>query len=321
MIITIFILALKCLLITFLCQNLTLTAPRTDVFTSPEDVSNKPSVCGAFKCLAMNNKRKHVVYPGQKIHSLTVAKEIAIIDKKGGKFRSVICQCDCGNITQVAVGDIFKKHPIKSCGCQQHKIKHGMAGSPIYNLWAALKYRTLNENNTAYHNYGERGISVCDEWLEFIPFYNWSVINGYKQGLTIDRIDNDKGYSPSNCRWVTRVIQGNNKRNNHIIEYNGEKMTMSNFCKKYNLSYHKFKKRIYRGKSVEEAIINCQSFQPRGSVNYFGVRRDRKRFMASITTNYKTKFLGRFNTAEEAAKAYDEVAKKYHGEFANLNFK
>ena len=90
--------------------------------------------------------------------------------------------------------------------------KHGLARGRLYNAWRDMKNRCLNPNNIGYSNYGGRGITVCDEWLEYKPFHDWACSNGYMDDLFIDREDNDMGYSPSNCRFVTRQVQQANRR-------------------------------------------------------------------------------------------------------------
>lgn len=128
-----------------------------------------------------------------------------------------LCKCSCGKETIVNSHNLL--HGItKSCGCLSHdklvnrNKSHGFSKTPIYKIWTGMKKRCLNKNDKRYESYGGRGISVCTEWLQFEVFYNWSVQSGYKDGLQIDRIDNDKGYSPKNCRWVTSLQQACNKR-------------------------------------------------------------------------------------------------------------
>lgn len=94
-----------------------------------------------------------------------------------------------------------------------HKFKHGLTGHPLYSVWNGMKRRCTNNKDQAYYNYGGRGISVCDEWHGFLPFYNWAINNGWEKGLTIDRKENDGNYEPDNCRFVTRLVQASNRRN------------------------------------------------------------------------------------------------------------
>lgn len=132
--------------------------------------------------------------------------------------RMWLSRCSCGKEFEVE-GDAILRGNTKSCGClhrkrtsEVHKT-HGQSGSRIYKVWGSIKSRCSNPKNEEYHNYGGRGIRVCDDWnSNFESFYEWSLDNGYTECLTIDRIDNDKGYSPDNCRWTTTLEQGRNKR-------------------------------------------------------------------------------------------------------------
>ncbi len=117
-----------------------------------------------------------------------------------------LCECDCGIKVRVR-GRGLRTGNTKSCGCYRNEATiathttHGMRHSRIYNVWHTIKARCFNENNPSYHLYGGRGITVCDEWREFVPFYEWAMANGYEENLSIVRINNDGNYEPSNCRW------------------------------------------------------------------------------------------------------------------------
>ena len=115
----------------------------------------------------------------------------------------------------------------------------------LYKVWQGIKNRCYNHKCSAYKNYGGRGICMCEEWKNnpFL-FYFWAVNNGYKEGLTIDRIDNNGDYCPENCRWVTYKEQANNTRKNHIICYNGIEKTMSEWSEYLGITYSQIKYRI-----------------------------------------------------------------------------
>ena len=114
----------------------------------------------------------------------------------------------------------------------------------------------LFRSNRAYSDYGGRGITVCEQWdKNFKEFFDWSLANGWKEGLSIDRIDNNKGYNPENCRFVNSVIQARNKRNNHPVVYDGKEWhCLSQFCEDMGLDYKIVQQRLYRGMSLEKAI-------------------------------------------------------------------
>lgn len=124
-----------------------------------------------------------------------------------------LCKCICGKYKTVR-SDCLKSKLVQSCGCLNDEakvVKHGQYGTKLYHVWGTMKYRCNNPNDKHFHRYGGRGIKVCDEWNDFIPFYKWATNHGYKEGLTIDRINNDGNYEPSNCRWVTIQEQQRNK--------------------------------------------------------------------------------------------------------------
>ena len=165
--------------------------------------------------------RKRIDLTGKRFGKLTV---VSFADMRGTRSYWN-CICDCGN-EKIASLDHLKNGDIVSCGCVQkstlppsHK-KHGMSNTRLYTIWALMKYRCYNPSRKEYHNYGGRGIKVCDEWLhDSLSFFEWSYKNGYIEGagLTLDRIDVNGNYEPSNCRWVSRKTQCNNKRNKGSI--------------------------------------------------------------------------------------------------------
>ena len=163
---------------------------------------------------------------GQRFGRLVVIGRGADYLTSGGhKFARWRCKCDCGNI--VLVKSVHLRNGItKSCGCisaellEKRNRVHGMRYTKLYEVWKGMKSRCENPKHIGFKDYGGRGISVCEEWRDdFLQFYEWAVGHGYADGLTIDRIDNEKGYSPENCRWVTRAFQNAHKRNNHLIEF------------------------------------------------------------------------------------------------------
>lgn len=131
-----------------------------------------------------------------------------------------------------------------------------MRGTKLYNVWKSMKQRCFDVNCKSFRDYGGRGIYVCNEWSsDFLSFYNWAMNNGYKPTLTIDRVDNDGIYCPENCRWVSNSVQQSNKRNNHLLTYNGKTMTMAQWSAETGIKYQKIKDRIGRcGWSVDKTL-------------------------------------------------------------------
>jgi len=132
---------------------------------------------------------------------------------------------------------------------------HGMFGAKIYKVWATMKARCYNAKQVSFKNYGGRGISVCNEWLNFEPFRDWSFDNGYKEGLTLDRVDVNKNYEPSNCRWVTWETQQNNRRNNRLITVDNITKTLSEWSEIIGINTGTIRRRIdILGWDTERAI-------------------------------------------------------------------
>ena len=181
---------------------------------------------------------------------------------KSGKY-AWKCKCDCGNIV-VTQGAQLKNGHVKSCGCYKNDIfkerlqKHGLSRTKLFHVFSGMHSRCENSNHIGYFNYGGRGICVCDEWCGengFLNFYNWSVDNGYKQGLQIDRINNDGDYEPTNCRWVTQKENLMNKRTTLIYEYNGEIKTLQDWAVECGIPYKRLRCRIREfGWDFEKAL-------------------------------------------------------------------
>jgi hypothetical protein len=126
-------------------------------------------------------------------------------------------------------------------------IKHGLSKHPLYKTWNNVTQRV--KSNKFYSH-----VNICDEWLTFINFYNWSIQNGWQKNLTIDRIESKGNYEPNNCRWVTMEIQLRNTKRNKYYEYNNETLVIQDICEKYNINRNTFNKRFRLGWSIEKII-------------------------------------------------------------------
>ena len=192
-------------------------------------------------------------------------------DKRGGKHNVVIylCKCDCGSEVKVKKQNLLNGST-NSCGCLRKELKthHGMRHTRFYHIYIGMKSRCNNANDTTYHLYGARGIKVCDRWMGedgFIHFMEDMYEDYLKQAaiygeenISIDRIDVNDNYDPSNCRWVTNEVQANNKRNNFYVIYNDEKISLSYCVKKYadcRLTYDTIYRRIvFKGWDIDRAL-------------------------------------------------------------------
>lgn len=139
-------------------------------------------------------------------------------------------------------------------GDKNPKYKHGGKGSRLYNIWKDMRKRCNNPSATNYKHYGAKGIIVSEEWNDFSVFRVWSESNGYEDHLTIDRIESRGNYDPGNCRWVTKLMQHRNQSNNRIIEFNNQKMTVSEACEKYKILSATLIARLNKGWDIERAL-------------------------------------------------------------------
>lgn len=165
------------------------------------------------------------------------------------------CLCDCGNVC-IVERQSLKYSNTRSCGCLRSKqlitrnketasrngdsVKH----ERLYDIWGAMFQRCTNPNSKGYQYYGGKGIKICDEWHDWERFKQWSLSNGYQDALTIDRIDTNGNYEPSNCRWVDTIVQANNKTTNKYITFNNKTQSLAEWCRELNLDYDRTKQRI-----------------------------------------------------------------------------
>lgn len=174
------------------------------------------------------------------------------------------CVCQCGKET-VTRGDHLTTGATKSCGCLNKEIaartghvrgklntKHGGEGTRLYTIWSRMKERCMNPRHVHYTSYGGRGITICQEWVsDFAAFREWAHAAGYSDELSLDRIDNAKGYDPANCRWATAKEQGRNRRNNRVME--GK--CLSEWIEVAVVSERTVRNRLKKGLAIQDACF------------------------------------------------------------------
>ena len=213
-------------------------------------VNGQTKSCGCYR-----HEFRLAKYDGLRFGSLTVIKRVTV----NGKNRWE-CVCDCGNIVYAKSANLKngKTNRCVSCGrkiTHEKVTKHGMAGTRIYHIYLGMKDRCYDKSTFSYKYYGALGVKICDEWLnDPKAFYEWAVNNGYKNDLTLDRIDPTGNYTPDNCRWADYITQANNKRNSKHYLYNGESLSVKQLSRKYCVSEERIRGRIKKGMDINEIM-------------------------------------------------------------------
>jgi hypothetical protein len=178
-----------------------------------------------------------------------------------GKRRLWLCLCSCGN-TITAHSTALRTGHTKSCGCykiEQARARattHGMRATRLFGIWSRLRQRCGNPNNPDYARYGGRGIKVCSTWERFENFAEWALANEYDEKLTLDRIDNDGGYGPTNCRWATRAAQAINRSNTVFVEFRGERLPLALLIPQFAVVNERLvRHRVRKGWAAERALL------------------------------------------------------------------
>ena len=169
------------------------------------------------------------------------------------------CQCECGTVKDIYETNL-KRGKTLSCGCYVREVNsiHGAYESRLYRVWAEMLDR-CNPNSTRSKNHGDRGISVCEEWHDFETFQKWAIANGYNEEAprgkcTLDRIDNNGNYEPSNCRWTDNKTQCRNKRTNRLLTYKGETHCVAEWAEILGINPYTIYTRLHKGWSTEMAL-------------------------------------------------------------------
>lgn len=250
------------------------------------------------------NKVFHKSYKGQKYCSRK-CRDIAKITTKV----KLICPV-CEKVFYKKQSDIknVKGEPCCSLKCnhvykQKYYFLQGKVNnSPLYKVWNGVMQRCYNSKQKAYKHYGGRGIWVSEEWQNFENFYNWANTHGYKEGLTIERIDVNQGYSESNCKWATQKEQQRNKRNTIRVMYNNQEMCLKDVAIAENISYKSLWQIYKRKKDINEALKIChlhgQGLIETNTSGFRGVGF----YYNAWNVRYKDKYLGRYKTFEEAVQ-------------------
>lgn len=209
----------------------------------------------AYKTRKENTIKKYI---GVKYGKLTI---ISYVREGKDHHKYFICKCECGVEKEISLSHLQSKK-IRSCGClweenkHEYRKTHGGRYDPLYAVWCGMKARCNNKNSQAYKNYGGRGISICKKWdNEFETFKTWAYRNGYAKGLQIDRKNNDGGYTPENCRFVTSKENSRNKRANVYLEYHNERETIACWAEKLGMGVGTLRARLNKlGWDVERAL-------------------------------------------------------------------
>ena len=193
-----------------------------------------------------------------------IKRDKDFVQESGRKRAAWLCECDCGTIKSV-LGDNLKSGKVVTCGCyarentSKNNSTHHESKSHLYAVWCGMKARCNNQNNTYYSRYGGRGISVCDEWQNnYNAFRDWMLDNGYSDSghdKTIDRINNDLGYSPDNCRVVDAKSQANNRSSCRLFTYKGKTQNITQWADEFGIEFKKLHYRLSHGWDIERALI------------------------------------------------------------------
>lgn len=249
---------------------------------TPADVKADRRKCGC------RSAEKYTNEIGKTYNRLTVIS----VSKEKGKNAVAKCQCECGNIKEIQLANV-KSGLVKSCGCLSQELQdNALSSSPLYSTYNGMMYRCNNPNSNGYKDYGGRGIKVCKEWEnDFWAFETWSYENGYipNNGLSLDRIDVNKGYSPDNCRWANKYVQAVNRRPktlvNNGVTINGVTKSRSEWCKEYGVWGSTVR---YREKNMGMTFEEALTAEKQREGNHTPVTKSKAKEVDKIVNNCKS---------------------------------
>ncbi len=204
------------------------------------------------KCKECNNKDRIKPLPSH-INGIEVLEDLGM-NNKAKRKRVARFRCECGE-SFVCIVNAVKTGSKLSCGCAYKKANttHGLSEHKLYRKWSGMITRVTDENGDRWHRYGGRGITICDEWRnDFLAFYTWAINNGYKEGLTLDRRENDGNYEPSNCQWIT-MLENSTKDS---LKFNPSEETKEKICKTYKETHITITRLAEIHNTWEERISN-----------------------------------------------------------------
>ena len=231
--------------------------------------SGSKQSCGCKHYDIISDKLKKNDLSGQRFGKLTVIKWLPR-NERDPKYPNdpYLCLCDCGTFIQAKANQLTSGNKV-SCGCYHDEYSHSYkithqthndSYSRLYHVWSTIKDRCTNPNNRSHVRYYDRGITLCDEWFDYETFKKWALENGYDENAprgqcTIERVNNDKGYSPDNCIWANSKVQRRNTSRTNFYEYHGESHIITDWCKILGVGYNSLYHAVHnKGMTIEEYV-------------------------------------------------------------------
>lgn len=187
---------------------------------------------------------------GQQYGNLTVIKRA---ENGANRKAQWVCRCVCGKVVTVR-GEHLRSGATSSCGCSKN-VKHGLSKTRLYTIWLGMIHRCCRPEDKSYSRYGARGITVCAAWKnDFLAFQSWALKNGYKDTLSIERMDNDGNYEPANCCWRDSKEQARNRESTILVEYLGKAISLKEFAAELHIPYSTVRRKYNEGEPIQSII-------------------------------------------------------------------